>query len=81
MERTQIYLDEELKEALRAVAEREGRSLAAVVREAVAEYVSTRRDVAEDDPLLALIGIGGGTITDGAINHDHYLYGAPKEEE
>lgn len=81
VERTQIYLDEELKEGLRAVAEREGRSLAAVLRDAAAEYISRRESGEESDPLLALIGIGGGSNKDGALDHDRYLYGAPREAE
>ncbi|MGH2727860.1 MAG: CopG family transcriptional regulator [Actinomycetota bacterium] len=81
MERTQIYLEEELKEGLRSLAEREGRSLAAVVRDAAAEYLSRHADGDETDPLLALIGIGRSASEDGALNHDHYLYGALKESE
>jgi len=34
----------------------------------------TQGESLEDDPLLALIGIGKGGPTDGAENHDTYLY-------
>jgi predicted DNA-binding antitoxin AbrB/MazE fold protein len=30
------------------------------------------------DPLEAVIGIGDSGRTDGADNHDHYIYGVPK---
>jgi predicted DNA-binding antitoxin AbrB/MazE fold protein len=32
----------------------------------------------DDHPLDAVIGIGEGGRTDGADNHDHYIYGTPK---
>lgn len=54
--RTQIYLDEELDRELRALAAAEGRSAAAVIREAL------RRFLAEERPsrvgLSALRGLG-----------------------
>ncbi|MGD9856454.1 MAG: antitoxin family protein [Planctomycetaceae bacterium] len=30
------------------------------------------------DPLDAVIGIGESGCTDGAAQHDHYIYGTPK---
>ena len=33
---------------------------------------------ADDDPLGAVIGIGDSGRTDGADQHDHYVYGTPK---
>jgi len=32
----------------------------------------------DDDPLKAVIGIGASGRTDGADQHDHYIYGTPK---
>jgi hypothetical protein len=32
----------------------------------------------EYDPLEAVIGIGSSGRTDGADQHDHYIYGTPK---
>lgn len=81
VERTQIYLDDDLKRHLRARARTEGRSLAAVVRDAAAEYLARRDEVPDADPLLGLIGIGEGGPPDGAVNHDAYLYGAPREKK
>ena len=34
--------------------------------------------VESDNPLEAIIGMCKGGPVDGAENHDHYLYGAPK---
>jgi predicted DNA-binding antitoxin AbrB/MazE fold protein len=39
----------------------------------------TLTTVDEDyDPLEGVIGIGASGRTDGADNHDHYIYGTPK---
>ena len=32
----------------------------------------------DDDPLEGVIGIGESGRTDGADQHDHYIYGTPK---
>jgi predicted DNA-binding antitoxin AbrB/MazE fold protein len=32
----------------------------------------------QHDPLAAVIGIGSSGRTDGAENHDHYIYGTKK---
>ena len=34
----------------------------------------------DDDPLNAVIGIGESGRTDGADNHDHYIYGTPRRQ-
>ena len=44
MKRTQIYLPEELHEAVRRIAVEQRRSMADVIREAVAAYVDDNRD-------------------------------------
>jgi predicted DNA-binding antitoxin AbrB/MazE fold protein len=33
----------------------------------------------DQDPLEAVIGIGDSGRTDGADQHDHYIYGTPKQ--
>ena len=71
--RTQIYLDAELQDALRHRAEAENRSVADIIREAVRRFLA-----AEDrprDPFLALSGKFRGGAKDSARNHDRYLYG------
>ena len=80
MKRKQLYLDEETERALKRLAARTGRSEASHVREALRSYVEgAERSV--EDPLLRLIGLVDDPDgpTDVAVNHDHYLYGAPKE--
>jgi plasmid stability protein len=79
MKRTQIYLEEELDRELRTVAAAEGRSAAAVIREAVRRYLAGREHAGQEDPFLAIAGSVAGRAKDGALNHDHYLYGAPRE--
>jgi predicted transcriptional regulator len=75
MKRTQIYLEEDLDHQLRQVAAAEGRSAAAVIREAVRGYLHSLPPTETDDPIQALIGAFDGGRTDGAIHHDKYLYG------
>ena len=54
MKRLQVYLDEELDEALAAQAARQRTSKAALIRQFLAERL--RRDCPADDPLDALVG-------------------------
>jgi predicted transcriptional regulator len=79
MKRKQLYLDESTDRALKRLAARTGRSEAWHVREALRRYVDDAQP--EDDPLERLIGLVDDPEgpTDVAENHDHYLYGAPKE--
>lgn len=44
MERTQIYLTEEERKALSDIAERTGRKMSALIREAVDEFIEQHRD-------------------------------------
>ncbi len=53
VKRTQIYLDEDLDRRLRETAAVEGRSAAALIRDAVGRYLHDR-PVSADDPLHAL---------------------------
>lgn len=80
MKRKQLYLDEATDRALKRLVARTGRSEAAHVREALQRYIVEQREVT-DDPLGRLIGLVDDPEgpTDVAENHDHYLYGAPKE--
>jgi len=58
---------------LRAIAEREGRSLAALVREIVGRHLKERSKRAAKE-LSSLSGIGEGPADLGR-DHDRYLYG------
>ena len=55
MRRIQIYIEEELDEALQAEAMRTGRSKAAIIRESVAARIG-RRGKTPKDPITALVG-------------------------
>ena len=70
MHRTQISLEEWQYESLRTQAEREGRSLAALIREILARYLKpgTRTRLEEIE------GVAEGP-PDLGRNHDRYLYG------
>jgi len=72
MQRTQIYLTIRQHREIQRLAERQQTTMAGILREAVDAYI-VRFD--EDrDPLLDVIGIAGGDVTDAAENHDRYLY-------
>jgi plasmid stability protein len=76
MHRTQIYLDEAQYEALQAQARREGKSMAAVLREILDAYLSHGGPSRpEGDPFSEVIGIGAGDGAPIAESFDDYLYG------
>ena len=74
VKRTQIYLEEELDRSLRARAEAEGRSAAAVIREAVRRYLAEHGTEPSADPFLAIAGTFSGGPPDASVEHDRYLY-------
>jgi hypothetical protein len=83
MVRTQICLPANVHEKLRARAERQGLTLALQICAALEEYFNGLDAVKEsglraDDPIFRFIGLGSGQTSDGALEHDHYLYGSPK---
>lgn len=82
---TNLRLPKGEYEELTYRARRRGVSIASLVREAVAEYLGggsrARAADEEPDPFEALIGSIKSGHTDESINHDHYLYGWPKETE
>lgn len=72
MHRTQMNLEDWQYQTLRARAEREGRSLSDLVREAVSRYLAA----ADGEPvgrLAELRGIGDDAEATGA-GHDRFLY-------
>jgi predicted transcriptional regulator len=81
MRRKQILLDEPTERSLKRLAARTGRSEGALVREALQRYVATESET-QDDPLEGLIGLveDADGPDDVAEHHDHYLYGAPKDD-
>jgi hypothetical protein len=75
MHRTQILLDEWQYEKLKAAAEREGRSISSLVRDAVSAFLNGGRG--RDGPatrLAEIAGIGSDPGTSGR-DHDRVLYG------
>ena len=84
MKRKQIYIEEGQEERLKRLAATRGLPEAALIREAVAEYLTAQEapqfESMEDTPLWNIVGIatGPGPI-DGSLNHDHYIYGVPKK--
>ena len=91
MKRTQVYLPEDLYEEVRRVSYEQKKSIAAVVREALAEYLAVgkakveaitkveEKGLSEEElknhPLYQIIGMCSSGLGDGAENHDYYLYG------
>lgn len=76
MRRTQIYLDEELLDRLRQFAATEGRSAAAVIRDALRAYLAPSPESEHDDPIMAMAGAFSGLAADASVEHDRDLYGA-----
>jgi len=71
MKRTTIFIDEGIERELRLVARRRGRSVAAVVRDAIAREVA-----ADTPPSLRFIGIGDSGRSDVAERHEDLLWKA-----
>jgi len=68
MKRTTLFIDPQLERELQALARRDGRSMAALVREAVAQYVAAARSAAP-----ARLSFGR---TDVADRHEELLFDA-----
>jgi len=76
--RTQIYLSEEQYRLLKQRARLLGRSVAELIRTAVAQYLerSASQDVlSPDDPIFDIVGRGESDTSDLSVGHDRYLYG------
>ena len=60
MKRTTIMAETEMLEKIELIARRQGRSKAAVIREALAEYI-VEAETAEpiENPLMRLVGLAG----------------------
>lgn len=74
--RTQIYLDESMDRELRQRAASEGRSAAALIREAVTAYLARPDPPDGDDPIRAMAGAFAGMGRDASVEHDRDLYGS-----
>jgi Ribbon-helix-helix protein, copG family len=71
LRRIQIYMDDDLENALEAAARAQGTSKAALIRECVAMNFRPL-PLVEDDPLTALMGSGDGEPADDV---DEVIYG------
>jgi plasmid stability protein len=72
VDKTTVYLDEEIRLALRAAARRSGRAQAELIREALTEYLAR-----QDRPILpsfvASIGVGGDAGAEKQLLRAEYL--------
>ena len=80
MVRTQIYLSKEEYDFLQAEARRRDEPMAAVIRDFIEEKMKIPEDAWTNNPMLepTVSDPNWKGHEDGAINHDHYLYGGPK---
>lgn len=72
MHRTQIYLDGQHYQLLRSRAQREGKTIASIVREILDQHFGLKGG---SDPLARVIGIGKGDGAAVAEHYENYLYG------
>jgi len=82
---TNLRFPEQTYRELRYAALLRGVSVASVVRESVERYLGRHEEQKPipfgEDPFDKWIGAFHGSAGDESINHDHYLYGWPKETE
>lgn len=83
MVRTQIYLTRAEHEFVQKEAERIGKPMAAVIRGFIDDNMTITEEEWANNPLLQPPAGETDFVgrEDGAINHDHYIYGGPKKFE
>ncbi len=74
----QIYLEPAQDRSLRALSQREGISLAALIRRTIDHYLAELP--VEEDPALQVVGLGRSGREDMASKHDDYLAALTREE-
>jgi hypothetical protein len=80
MLRTQIYLSKPEHEFIQNEAARQGQPMAAVIRALIDEKMDIPESTWTNNALLAPPADPGFVgPADGAINHDHYIYGGPRK--
>ena len=81
MVRTQVYLTQAEYDFLQAESSRRDEPMAAILRSFVDEKMAVPVDAWTNNPMLrpAVAEPDWDSPADAAINHDHYLYGAPKK--
>jgi hypothetical protein len=75
MKRTTVFLPEALERDLQTEARRAGKPMASLVREALADYVVSRRAAGTT---LSFVGCGAGTRSDIADRHEDLLWPGPQ---
>lgn len=81
MIRTQIYLNKDEYEFVQREASRRDEPMAAVIRGFIDEKMEIPEDAWTNNPMLQPTPYDPNWKghEDGAINHDHYIYGCPKK--
>ena len=77
MKRTTIFVPESVERDLQLYAQREQKTVASVVREALAEYLATRLPTAS---LPSFTGIGHSGRKDTACRHEDFLWRDPHKD-
>jgi len=80
--RTQVYFPVDLYKKIEERAKKESRSSAAIIREAVAQYLEKEKEKEidwENDPFVKAVGFIKSGVGDLSVNHDFYLYGMKKK--
>ena len=74
MKRTNIVLEEWQYQYLKDRAEREGKSISALIRELIEAAMRPVEKGLKDDPIFQIVGMFRGGRKDVAEKHDEYLY-------
>ncbi len=77
LERVQVRLRPEEREAVRCEARRLGISVSEVVRRAIQPLVSATGEVDESDPLWSIVGVADGLGLQIEDDIDEVVYGDP----
>ena len=81
--KTQISLPKKQYDLLQRRANELKSSLSKIIEQALDKYFEPEEPsqiFTEDDPIWQIVGTVESDITDGSINHDHYIYGTPKRQ-
>jgi hypothetical protein len=82
--KTQISLPKKHYDLLKKRANELHSSLSKIIEQALDKYFEPEEPAqifTKDDPLWQIVGAGESNITDGSINHDHYIYGTSNRQK
>lgn len=82
LHRTQVYIGTDQMRRLKLEAMKKHLAVSELIRVAIDRWLKTtvRKADWDSDPLTRAIGKIKAPVTDLSVNHDHYLYGAPKKK-